>query len=305
MTEDAPNAPCPIFFKTHCPNMKKGCQFHHQTEICAQGRACEVQDCQLRHPPQCLLYARGWCGFIDSQKIPRRYRSCSYFHNGNVPQIPPTSTLSPQREGDINNGVTKQNTRREEGVENVLLVQPHPVTHLPTVQLSGDSNMNELKEELGQANAKISKLEQSIKQMQDALEKQAKIISYIRDTEIEDIYVAIGSRHKALEMSISDVENSVDKQFAEITQRIDNLQGDKNTVLVTGDNKLVEKNDNTHTLLHLLGHLAKDPSPFGTDSLIGVIHSFQFIREASKKLLHNRFPPYEHETDCQFCSLIW
>ena len=174
MTEDAPNAPCPIFFKTHCPNMKKGCQFHHQTEICAQGRACEVQDCQLRHPPQCLLYARGWCGFIDSQKIPRRYRSCSYFHNGNVPQIPPISTLSPQREGDINNDVTKQNTRREEGVENVLLVQPHPVTHLPTVQLSGDSNMNELKEELGQANARISKLEQSIKQLQDALEKQAK-----------------------------------------------------------------------------------------------------------------------------------
>ena len=304
MTEDAPNAPCPIFFKTHCPNMKKGCQFHHQTEICAQGRACEVQDCQLRHPPQCLLYARGWCGFIDSQKIPRRYRSCSYFHNGNVPQIPPTSTLSPQREGDINNGVTKQNTRREEGVENVLLVQPHPVTHLPTVQLSGDSNMNELKEELGQANAKISKLEQSIEQLQEVLEKQAKTIS-TWDKEFFDLYNAINNESEVKEKLISNVEDSVNKQFAKITQRIDNWQEDKNTVLVTGDDKLVEQNDNTHTLLHLLGHLAKDPSPFGTGSLHGVIHSFQFIREFSKKLLHNRFPPYAHETDCQFCSLIW
>lgn len=283
MTEDAPNAPCPIFFKTHCPDIKKGCKYHHNTQICPQGRACEVQDCQLRHPPQCLLYAKGWCGFIDSQNIPRRYKFCSYYHNGNVPQIPPSSTLSPQREGDINNGVTKQNTRREEGVENVLLVQPHPVTHLPTVQLSGDSNMNELKEELGQANAKISKLEQSIEQLQDALEK-----------EVYDLY----------KRRTFDIENT-DEEFVKINQKINNLQKDKNTVLVTGDNKLVEKNDNTHTLLHLLGHLAKDPSPLGTDSLIGVIHSFQFIREASKKLLHNRFPPYEHETDCQFCSLIW
>ena len=283
MTEDAPNAPCPIFFKTHCPDIKKGCKYHHNTQVCPQGRACEVQDCQLRHPPQCLLYAKGWCGFIDSQNIPRRYKFCSYFHNGNVPQIPPISTLSPQREGDINNGVTKQNTRSEEGVENVLLVQPHPVTHLPTVQLSGDSNMNELKEELGQANAKISKLEQSIEQLQDALEK-----------EVYDLY----------KRRTVDIENT-DEEFVKINQKINNLQKDKNTVLVTGDNKLVEKNDNTHTLLHLLGHLAKDPSPLGTDSLIGVIHSFQFIREASKKLLHNRFPPYEHETDCQFCSLIW
>ena len=283
MTEDAPNAPCPIFFKTHCPDIKKGCKYHHNTQICPQGRACEVQDCQLRHPPQCLLYAKGWCGFIDSQNIPRRFKVCSYYHNGNVPQIPPSSTLSPQREGDINNGVTKQNTRREEGVENVLLVQPHPVTHLPTVQLSGDSNINELKEELGQANAKISKLEQSIEQLQDALEK-----------EVYDLY----------KRRTVDIENT-DEEFVKINQKINNLQKDKNTVLVTGDNKLVEKNDNTHTLLHLLGHLAKDPSPFGTDSLVGVIHSFQFIREASKKLLHNRFPPYEHETDCQFCSLIW
>ena len=162
-------------------------------------------------------------------------------------------------------------------------MQPHPVTHLPTVQLSGDSNMNELKEELGQANAKISKLEQSIEQLQEALEK-----------EVYDLY----------KRRTFDIENT-DEEFVKINQKINNLQKDKNTVLVTGDNKLVEKNDNTHTLLHLLGHLAKDPSPLGTDSLIGVIHSFQFIREASKKLLHNRFPPYAHETDCQFCSLIW
>ena len=37
--------------------------------------------------------------------------------------------------------------------------------------------MNQLKEQLEQANAKIAKLEQSIEQLQDALEKQAKLIS--------------------------------------------------------------------------------------------------------------------------------
>ena len=36
---------------------------------------------------------------------------------------------------------------------------------------TGDSNMNQLKQELGQANEKINKLEQSIKQLQDNLEE--------------------------------------------------------------------------------------------------------------------------------------
>ena len=36
---------------------------------------------------------------------------------------------------------------------------------------TGDSNMNQLKQELGQANEKINKLEQSIKQLQDDLEE--------------------------------------------------------------------------------------------------------------------------------------
>ena len=183
MTEDAPSAPCPIFFKTHCPNMKKGCQFHHQTEICPQGRACGSKDC---HPPKCLLYAKGWCGFIDIQNIPRRYKVCSYFHNGNVPQIPPISTENAQKVGDLKKSATSQDIRKEEEgeevVETVLLVQrggastqenlaPLPVTHLPPQPPTVDSNMNQLKQELGQANEKINKLEQSIKQLQDDLEE--------------------------------------------------------------------------------------------------------------------------------------
>ena len=121
MTQDAP---CPIFFKTHCPNLKKGCKFHHRAPICPQGRACGSQHCDLRHPPICHLYAKGWCGFIDIQNIPRKYKFCSYFHNQNVPQIPPTPAVNPQRDGDLNNlSPTRHDIRREAEVETVLLVQ--------------------------------------------------------------------------------------------------------------------------------------------------------------------------------------
>ena len=30
------NSPCPLFAKTHCPGLKKGCQFHHKTQTCSQ-----------------------------------------------------------------------------------------------------------------------------------------------------------------------------------------------------------------------------------------------------------------------------
>ena len=88
------NSPCPLFAKTHCPDMKKICQFHHNTQTCSQGRACESQSCDLHHPPDCQLFAQGWCGYLDKEALPRRYKSCSYFHPQNIPQIPPTSVVN-------------------------------------------------------------------------------------------------------------------------------------------------------------------------------------------------------------------
>ena len=93
--------------------------------------------------------------------------------------------------------------------------------------------------------------------------------------------------------------------FAEkIEDQFDSLKMEKDTALVAADNKLVEQTDNTDTLKHLLGHFASDPSPGGTQSVIGLLNSYQFIRKASKSLLNNRFPQYSHKKDCQFCSIV-
>ena len=88
--EDRGSLPCPIFFRTHCPDIKKGCKYHHNTQMCSQGGACIIKTCLLRHPPNCQLFLQGWCGFITKQGIPKRYRHCSYFHPPNVTQIAPS-----------------------------------------------------------------------------------------------------------------------------------------------------------------------------------------------------------------------
>ena len=82
--------PCPLFFRTHCPNINRGCKFHHNTQICLQGDACGTKTCALRHPPNCQLFLLGWCGFIIKQGIPKRYKQCSYFHPPDVKQVPPS-----------------------------------------------------------------------------------------------------------------------------------------------------------------------------------------------------------------------
>ena len=130
-------------------------------------RACESQSCDRRNPPDCQLFAKGWCGFLDKEGVPKRYKSCSCFHPQNIPQIPPTSVVNSQ-------SATEHDARRETEVEIVLLVQrggsATPVTHLPPSQPTGDSEtINQLKEELGEANTKITKLEQSIQQLEDLL----------------------------------------------------------------------------------------------------------------------------------------
>ena len=81
---------------------------------------------------------------------------------------------------------------------------------MPPQPPTGDSDKNQLKEELGQANAKITKLEQSIEQLQVVLEKQAKKI-FSWDTEILDLYDALENESEVKEKLISKVEDSVDK----------------------------------------------------------------------------------------------
>ena len=90
MEEKEDSLPCPLFFRTHCPHIKRGCKFHHNTPICSQGSACGTQTCTPRHPLNCQLFLQGWCGFISKTGVPKRYKYCSYFHPLNVKQIPPS-----------------------------------------------------------------------------------------------------------------------------------------------------------------------------------------------------------------------
>ena len=93
--EDGNSLPCPLFLRTHCPHIKRGCKFHHNTQMCSQGGACGTKTCALRHPPNCQLFLQGWCGFISKQGVPKRYKHCSYFHPPNVKQIPPSPIQNP------------------------------------------------------------------------------------------------------------------------------------------------------------------------------------------------------------------
>ena len=65
------------------------------------------------------------------------------------------------------------------------------------------------------------------------------------------------------EKMISKVEDSVDKQFAEITQRIGNLEDnrleDKNTVLVAGEDKI-----NNEDIINLRAEIEKKTKKAGT-----------------------------------------
>jgi len=179
--EDRGSLPCPTFLRTHCPNIKKGCEYNHNIQVCSQGSACIVTTCVLRHPPDCQLFLRGWCGFITKRGIPKKYRHCSYFHppnvpqiapsppenNQNVPQIPPVSIVKSQ------NDDAKKVTRKEA----VLLVQGEP-TSLQPPQLPGDSKTrSQLQTDLGAALTQITQLETLTAQLQKSLKLQADIIS--------------------------------------------------------------------------------------------------------------------------------
>ena len=124
-----PSDPCHFFAKTHCPDIKRGCQFHHNTQTCSQGRACGSRPCELRHPPDCQRFLQGWCGYVDDKEgVPKRYKFCSFFHPKNISQIPPNSAVNSQ-------SATKHDARKETKVETALLVQGRGSTLPPPFNL--------------------------------------------------------------------------------------------------------------------------------------------------------------------------
>ena len=215
--EDGTSLPCPMFFRTHCPDIKRGCKYHHNTLMCSQGGACINKTCVLRHPPNCQLFLQGWCGFITKQGIPKRYRHCSYFHPPNVKEIPPSPpqksvmlitasnplTTAPPVTGKNTSPENNQNipqippasivksqnddARRVTREDAVPLIQGEP-TPLQPPQLAGDSKtISQLQTDLGEALTQITKLENLTVQLQKSLKLQAEIISS-NTTQIARLY---------------------------------------------------------------------------------------------------------------------
>ena len=160
----------------------------------------------------------------------------------------------------------------------------------------------------------FDKLQERIKENEVRTEKDLKTVEKETDKLLQDLENRLGlkiTNCKTKRQAIIESHNKIvtrtahlEQNLSRIEDQFDTLKKEKDTALVVADNKLVEQTDNTDTLKHLLGHFASDPSPGGTQSVIGLLHSYQFIRKASKSLLNNRFPQYSHEKDCQFCSIV-
>ena len=92
---------------------------------------------------------------MDPQGVPHSFRTCSYFHPPNIPQIPPLSAVRPQRWDnytnltDIEHVNTKDVTEYEAQEERVLLVQTEQ-DHDP------DFKTIQLEKEISTANEKIT-----------------------------------------------------------------------------------------------------------------------------------------------------
>ena len=151
-------------------------------------------------------------------------------------------------------------------------------------------------------------LQEHIKENEVITEENLKIIEKNTDRLLDNLETRLGAKIKKqttdLETRLGSKITNLEQNLSRIEDQFDTLKTEKDTALVVADNKLVEQTDNTDTLKHLLGHFASDPSPGGTQSVIGLLNSYQFIRKTSKSLLNNRFPQYSHEKDCQFCSIV-
>ena len=81
---------CAIFLNGFCPK-KQRCDKSHDVKNCTLGPNCTNNNCNLRHPPFCINFLRGQCGFhLNGQFI--AFSKCAFFHPAKdiEPTFPPT-----------------------------------------------------------------------------------------------------------------------------------------------------------------------------------------------------------------------
>ena len=144
--EDKNSLSYPLFSRTHCPDIKRGCKFHHNTPICSQGGCLWYPDMWSTSLSKLSAFPQGWCGFISKTGVPKRYKYCSYFHPLNVKQIPPSP---------LQNSV-------------MLITASNPLTTTPTVtgkNISPENNQNitEGPKKKEQAGAELCQAHSSVK----------------------------------------------------------------------------------------------------------------------------------------------
>ena len=87
----SPNT-CAIFLNGFCPK-KKLCDKSHDVKNCTLGPNCTNNNCNLRHPPFCVNFLQGKCGFrLNGRFI--AFSKCAFFHPAKdieptFPPIPP------------------------------------------------------------------------------------------------------------------------------------------------------------------------------------------------------------------------
>ena len=69
---------CEIFLNGFCPK-KQLCEKSHDVKNCSLGPNCPNNNCKLRHPPFCVNFLQGKCGFhLNGQFI--TFSKCAFFH---------------------------------------------------------------------------------------------------------------------------------------------------------------------------------------------------------------------------------
>ena len=80
---------CAIFLNGFCPK-KQLCDKSHDVKNCILGPNCPNNNCNLRHPPFCVNFLQGKCGFrLNGRFI--AFSKCAFFHPAKdiEPTFPP------------------------------------------------------------------------------------------------------------------------------------------------------------------------------------------------------------------------
>jgi len=238
--------PCPLFLRTHCPNIRRGCTYHHSTKTCSQGDACAQKSCELRHPPKCELYLQGWCGWVTKEGIPKRYKYCSYFHSPEVNQVPPSTSsvmLTTTAPNTITAPATGQNTPPENITEDTQMIPkqnnmlglswwpslPQNKNQVSNAKSeievnSGISPANQVIKELSDLNSKIVKIEQNLSLLADKMANMDTKIKFIEEStkKIDNMDTKINQVDEAIKQF--DSMDTRTKLIEEVTKKIANME---------------------------------------------------------------------------------